>query len=355
MDRSLFLDNPPTTSRRHDDSSLPRLERNDSLILEIASGNCSRHSKPFRFEGIDAEPLGTGVPGRYNDGMDRLSVLCFAGTYALALLSDLARVVVRLPIGWYTTVCLTALGWFVQTAYLGNLAFRQQKLPVTTVFESLLVLSWILAGITLYFLLRSPRPVAVGVFLLPVVLAVNIVAGISAPRADWADWGGWVGFWGAVHGVFLLAGGVGSCVAFASGLMYLVQSRRLKQKQRARIGFTLPSLEQLDRWNRGAITAAFPLLTCGLILGVAVELSLRRSAEAMLNWTDPKILSALLMWIVFAVLVHARFQPTMRGRRVMILTVIAFAFLAFAWVGVDLLLPTAHGVPRSSTVSTPTP
>ncbi len=29
----------------------------------------------------------------------------------------------------------------------------------------------------------------------------------------------------------------------------------------------------------------------------------------------------------------------------MLLTVVAFAFLIFTWVGVDLLLPTAHGVP----------
>ena len=48
------------------------------------------------------------------------------------------------------------------------------------------------------------------------------------------------------------------------------------------------------------------------------------------------------MWLVFAVLLHARFRPAMRGRSVMLLTILAFAFLVFTWVGVDMLrLPTA--------------
>ena len=57
-------------------------------------------------------------------------------------------------------------------------------------------------------------------------------------------------------------------VAFAAGLMYLAQMRRLKSKRPARFGFSLPSLEQSERVNRGAITIAFPLLTFGLLIGM---------------------------------------------------------------------------------------
>ena len=62
--------------------------------------------------------------------IDRLSVLCFAGTYALALVAELARFVVRSPVRWYLTVGLTALGWLVQTAYLANLALKDPMAPV---------------------------------------------------------------------------------------------------------------------------------------------------------------------------------------------------------------------------------
>ena len=45
----------------------------------------------------------------------------------------------------------------------------------------MLVLAWILAAIALYLLVSAPRPAAVGVFVLPVVLALLVVAGLMPP------------------------------------------------------------------------------------------------------------------------------------------------------------------------------
>ena len=210
-------------------------------------------------------------------GMDRLTVLCFGGTYGLALASELARFAVRSAARWYLTVGLTALAWLVQTFFLVNLARKDGAVPITTVFESLLLLSWIFAAIGLYLMVRAPKPVAVGVFVLPLVVALVTVAGFSAPRtAEWGNWRGATAFWGTVHGVFLIAGAVSTCIAFAAGLMYLAQANRLKHKRPPRFGFTLPSLEQSERVNRGAITVAFPLLTFGLMIGLILTLTARR-------------------------------------------------------------------------------
>ena len=78
-----------------------------------------------------------------------------------------------------------------------------------------------------------------------------------------------------MHGIFLLGGAVFTCVAFFAGLMYLVQMRRLKAKRPSRFGLALPSLEQSERINRGAITIAFPLLTFGLLIGMVLSLAAR--------------------------------------------------------------------------------
>jgi ABC-type transport system involved in cytochrome c biogenesis permease subunit len=247
------------------------------------------------------------------------------------------------------------LGWLVQTAFLANLALKNPLVLVTTAFESVIVLSWIVALIGLYLMLRSPKPVAVGMFVLPLVLGLVIIAGWFAPRtSDWLDWGGTITFWGTVHGIFLLGGAVFACVAFFAGLMYLVQMRRLKAKQPSQSGLVLPSLEQSERINRAAITIAFPLLTFGLLIGIVLSLAVRAEENPSaithtLRWTDPKVLSALSMWLVFVVLLHARFRPAMRGRSVMMLTIVAFAFLVFTWVGVEALrLPTAHGATKTT-------
>jgi hypothetical protein len=164
----------------------------------------------------------TEDPGAGGVGViDRLSVLCFAGTYALALGAELARFVVRAPVRWYVATGLTALAWLVQTAYLANLALKSpMAMAVATAFGSLMLLSWIVALIGLYLMLHSPRAVAVGMFVLPLVLGLVVGAGWFAPRqSDWLEWGGTVAFWGAVHGIFLLGGAVFTCVAFFAGLM----------------------------------------------------------------------------------------------------------------------------------------
>jgi ABC-type transport system involved in cytochrome c biogenesis permease subunit len=290
------------------------------------------------------------------DVIDRLSVLCFAGTYGLALVAELARFFVRSGIRWYVAAGLMALGWLVQTAFLTNLVLKNPMVPVTTPFESVVVLSWIVALIGLYLMVRSPKQVAAGIFVLPLVLGLVIIAGWFAPRqSDWHERGGMIAFWGTVHGVFLLAGAVFTCVAFFAGVMYLVQMRRLKAKRPSRFGLALPSLEQSERINRGAITIAFPLLTFGLLIGMILSVAARYEGNTItlahtLRWTDPKVLSALLMWLVFAILLHARFRPAMRGKSVMVLTIVAFAFLVFTWVGVEALrLPTAHGSPKTTT------
>ncbi|WP_337176062.1 cytochrome c biogenesis protein CcsA [Paludisphaera sp.] len=284
--------------------------------------------------------------------MDRLEILCFAGTYGLALAVELARVAVRNPLRWYAGVGLTALAWLVQTAYLVNRAWTSgTALPVTTPFESVMVLSWVVALIALYLMARWPRQVAVGFFTLPLVLGLIAGAAWFVPRAEAGrEWDGATAFWGTVHGVFLLAGAVCASLAFAAGLMYMAQMRMLKSKSIKRHGFSLPSLEQSERVNRGAVVAAFPLLTVGLLIGAALSVAeMRKGASLAVPWNDPKVLSALGMWLVFAVLLHARFRPSMRGRSVMMLTIAAFAFLVFTWVGVEALrLPTAHGPARTA-------
>lgn len=276
--------------------------------------------------------------------IDRLTVLCFGGTYALALVCDLARFFVRSEARRYATFGLTALGWIVQTVFLINLAVRKQELPVATVFESLVVLAWILTAIDLYLILRSPRSTAVGLFVLPLTLTILVVAA-RLPRDDWTAFGGgWLKFWGSVHGLLLLAGASATSVGFVAGLMYLVQANRLKHKRPPRFGIALPSLEQSERLHRAAIAWAFPLLSFGFAIGLGLIVAGRKNGEATVRWLDPKVLSSLAVWLVFAALLHARFRPAMRGRRIMLLTVVAFAFLIFSMAGVNLLLPTSHGV-----------
>lgn len=274
--------------------------------------------------------------------LDRLSVLCFAGTYALALVSDLARFLTRSPVRFYTTLALTALGWLVQSYFLAQNVARVGNVVLGGPRMAFLGLSWILVLIDLYLVIRSPRSSVIGTCVLALALAMIGVA-MVAPGEEWAVFGGWIAFWGQVHGVLLTLGAVSTCLAFAFGVMYLWQSHRLKHKRPTRGPFVLPSLELSERWNQRAITLAYPLLTVGIALAFVLNAATHRSGVPVLSWGDPKIVATVAFWLVFSALLHARYRPEMRGRRVMILTMVAFAFMVFAMVGVGWLLPTTHG------------
>ncbi|MBI1325037.1 cytochrome C biogenesis protein [bacterium] len=280
--------------------------------------------------------------------MERISIVCFGGTYFLSLLADLTRLKWGGKTGWRIVPGLLALGLCVHGVYVAHRGFSMGRLPISTMFDSTMLLAWILAAIELYLLLRSEKANAVGLFITPLVLVVILVGGLFGPRTAWSeDWSGASRFWGTVHAGFLVGGAACTFVAFSAALMFGAQSRRLKKKSSAKEGLALPSLETSERINRLAITLSFPLLTFGLVIGVMLNYAIGlKQSRVAISWTDPKLLSAAAMWCVFAALLNARFRPAMRGRRIMWLTFLAFAFLIFTWIGIGSLVPTAHGKPN---------
>jgi ABC-type transport system involved in cytochrome c biogenesis permease subunit len=136
-------------------------------------------------------------------------------------------------------------------------------------------------------------------------------------------------FWGAAHGCLLLLAAVGVCVGFIASIMYLVQVGRLRAKVAPDQGMRLMSLERLEVMNRRAILWSFPLLTAGLLVGMALQW---QQGDLLEGWDSPKIVSALGLWLVFAILLYLRYAAHVRGRQTAFLTVVAFALLLFALV-----------------------
>src|SRR5439155_26002774 len=110
--------------------------------------------------------------------------------------------------------------------------------------------------------------------------------------------------WRMLHIACFILAAVGVCVAFVASVMYLVQAQRLKAKTVPSHGLRLLSLERLEQMNRRAITSAFPLLTAGLLLGLV---QMVHEGTRLYSWTDPRILSTVLLWLVFAIVLYLRY------------------------------------------------
>lgn len=255
--------------------------------------------------------------------MQGVTLFCFAASYAVALLLDILNQLRPRPTVRLLAVGFGAAGLLAQTIYLAV-----QRPPLAWQFGWMLCLAWILAFVYLYRAIHYPE-LAWGIFMLPLVLfLVGLAAAFGrspdeveslppefSPRNEH--------FWGILHAALLFFAAIGMCVGFLASLMYLFQARRLRAKLPPGRGLRLLSLERLEAMNRRAITLAFPLLTAGILIGAALMLRVSDS----LAWTDPRVLSTGVLWLVFAVLLHLRYGRHLPGRQVAVGTIAAFALL----------------------------
>ncbi len=277
-----------------------------------------------------------------------ISLTCIVGSYLIAILLDLTRSVVTIPGRGLATIVATLAGLFAHGAYLvvravgqspsGPMAVGQTGLFASWYDWSLLV-AWGLAACFLLLYLRRPDT-SVAVFLLPVVLAL---VGLSRLTRHWEPFSRAeaAGFWSSVHALSMLVGTAAVLMGFIAGVMYLVQARRLKAKQRGVIRLKLPTLEWLQRLNRHCLVVSTVAVLIGLLAGVVMNLN----QWGAVAWTSGGIILSLVLtlWLVAATVVEFFYRPARQGRKIVYLTLASFGFLVLALYGV---LSSDHGQSR---------
>jgi hypothetical protein len=278
-----------------------------------------------------------------------ISIVCFAASYVVVLALEVSRLLFRLPVRLVVMVGLMAAGLFAHTAYLWMRASDATRggSPLSSWYDWYLVAAWILAAA--YLGLFASRPKSnVGLFLLPIVLAligVGYAFRDAAPfprdRALMA--------WGVAHGLMLLFGTVTVSLGFVAGIMYLVQSWRLKQRISLQTGLKLPSLEWLQAVNKQSLVFSSFFIALGLVAGIVLNTVKHRGNGPAVPWTDSVVLSSavLLVWLLAATLFEWLYKPAQQGRKVAYLTVASFLFLALV---VAMLLGggSEHAQPREA-------
>lgn len=280
--------------------------------------------------------------------LSNITVTCFVGSYLVALALELTRGLFRLPGRMVCVMGFTAAGLFTQTVYL-TMSFRRQMDGQ----GAGLLASWydwtllIALGIALCYavlLLRRPDS-TLGYFLLPMVLAMIALAGLLRNRPPFSRDDA-ISFWLNVHGITMLLVTVTVLLGFVAGIVYLIQSSRLKHKKLSSAGLRLPSLEWLQTVNRACLLCSTGLMALGLFSGIAMHLN--RSGG--LHWNDRGIQLSCVMfvWLVIASFFEGFYKPARRGRKIAYLTLASFVFLVIAMAG---LMASNHGATKGEQVS----
>lgn len=189
-------------------------------------------------------------------------------------------------------------------------------------------------GLALVATLPMREVARVALALLPFVILVQGVAlwlGIR-PSPFVLDFQG-AGF--VIHVALAFLGYQGLALAFAAGVLYLMQHHELKEKRLGRVFEFIPPLATLERVGRIALWVGFASLTLALVVGWAWTVQNRGSLEM----TDPKVLWAVMSWGVFLLILLARRGRGTTQYRSALAAVIGFAVV----IGMYLALRVTAG------------
>ena len=176
-----------------------------------------------------------------------------------------------------------------------------------------------------------------GAFVSPLAVLFMLVSSIL-PRTIPTTSGLLKSAWVVSHVTALFLANALFALAFSAGVMYLLQERHIKRKNFGFLYQRLPSLERLDKINYVCLVIGFPLMTVGLMTGFAYAGTVWKS---LWQW-DPKEVSALITWFIYAILLHERLAVGWRGRRAAWLAIFGFSAVLVTFLGVNLLLKGHH-------------
>jgi ABC-type uncharacterized transport system permease subunit len=278
-----------------------------------------------------------------------ITVFCFAASYTVALALELTRLFFRSGVRGALMLAFGGAGLLAHTLFLLKRVIEANGTPLSSAFDWYLVAAWFLVVTYLYLTWYHPKT-AIGIFVLPLVLGLIILAIFANDKPFPQSEAGQI--WGMIQGIFHLLGLVAVTVGFVAGVMYLIQSYRLKHKVPPTTGLKLPSLEWLERINARAIVISTIMVGAGVLSGVVLNLVLHRRQIDEVPWSDPIIWrsAAMFGWLLSAAIFSAVYRPARGGRKVAYLTVASFVFLA-ASVGIGLVVPSEHGSERQKAES----
>jgi ABC-type uncharacterized transport system permease subunit len=214
------------------------------------------------------------------------------------------------------TVALAVLIWHSRA--------RRSWLPLEDSFDSLIWLAVVLAVFVMYVQRRKPLG-GLDWFVMPIVILLLVgaaISGLAKPQMYEVH-----NLWSWTHLAGVYGGAAAFAVAGAAGAMYLVTNYRLRRKV-ALAGPSLGSLERLEHLTLTAVTLGFALLTIGAIIGfMKMKLEHRPTPVS-------KVFLTAAVWVVFAVVLHSPMNPSFRGRRAALLSIVGFVLMIAAVIAV---------------------
>jgi ABC-type transport system involved in cytochrome c biogenesis permease subunit len=264
--------------------------------------------------------------------------------YAAAGVAYAVHFARRQPAAGRAATTLLLLAALAHTFVIGMQTMEVRHVPFSNTSSAISTFVWLLTLSYLYLELSTDER-AMGVFILPIVVALQVIPTLHpgvenrSPVLD-SPW-----FW--VHIASLLFAYASFGLAGVLGLTYMLQFKEIKKKHLGYLYTRLPSLQIVDKMNNRAVMVGWLFLTAGVIVGIIWATQAREvlpddpNLRAM-SFDDPKIFGAMLTWAVYSFAVFARQRLGWNGRRAAWLSALGFAIILLNFVPVSYFVTTSH-------------
>ena len=258
---------------------------------------------------------------------------CASALYLWSILSGNSAIKRAAPIAATVGLVFHAVAAVEIGVYLG-------RVPVTNLFESLILLSWVLVAIYLV-LERKYRIGAIGAFttllsLCLLAFASSLPNGLNSAHTNLAP--ALRSHWSVIHVSTCLISYAAFALGFSAALCYVLQAHILKTKRITPLQGRLPSLDVADHLAYKMVSFGFPMLTLGIVTGA---LWAQSAWGSYWSW-DPKETWSLITWLVYAAYLHVRIVSHWRGKWANRLLVAGFICVIVTYFGVNYLANGLH-------------
>lgn len=257
--------------------------------------------------------------------MELLWIRGATAMYGLASLCGLPAVLLRRPRYLRACMGLTIAGVVLQCiAFTATLAATHRLVPMD-VHQIQSDLGLLMAGAFLLIAARY-RTISFGLFALPMAFLLALPSALGPDRYTFSSplvRGGWI----AVHVGALLAADTALIFSLLASILYLLQERRLKNKQAPGFFSWMPPLETMDRIAQSTLVTGFLCMTLGLFAGSLIA----QERVGAVYFEDPKVLLSFAMWLIYVFLLLVRQSRGLRGRQAVYVSSAVFLVALTVW------------------------
>jgi ABC-type transport system involved in cytochrome c biogenesis permease subunit len=247
------------------------------------------------------------------------AVVVYFAVAVLLGLETLSRRV-RLRVAW---LAVLTVGVCIHAASLVARAVASGEMPFTDLYEYTLFMSFALGVAYLLFFRKRFPPVGTLVVVMVMFLLLGSAVFLFPTQPGGIMMPALKSNWLYIHVSLAALGETFFAVAFVSSLLYVARSGRADRAY----------LESLDRLTYRAVSMGFPVFTAGALVAGAIWA--KQAWGAYWSW-DPKEVLSLVVWLVYAVYLHARLVRGMRGTTVALISMVGFALTIFTIFGTQI-------------------